>query len=152
MMAGQIGWAPIYGSIDGRIVFDGSLVPPLGLLREPVTLVVERGEIIEVRGGKEAREFEAWLESFDDPNMFKIAHICYGFNPGARLTGNIVEDERVWGCTEWGIGSYAGRPAASHSDGICLDSSVWLDGEQILDEGRCIHPELAELARRLGMR
>lgn len=29
--------------------------------------------------------------------MYKLAHIAYGFNPGSKLTGNIVEGERVWG-------------------------------------------------------
>jgi len=42
------------------------------------------------------------------------------------------------------------RPAATHTDGICLNASVWVDGEQILDRGRSVHPELAELARELG--
>ena len=65
--------------------------------------------------------------------MLKIAHICYGFNPGAKLTGDVVEYERVWGCVEWGIGNMNWRPAPSHSDGICLNVSVWLDSEQILD-------------------
>ncbi|MCD6262881.1 aminopeptidase [Candidatus Bathyarchaeota archaeon] len=150
MMAGQIGWAPVYETINGKIVFDGSVVPPIGLLREPIELTVERGEIVKIEGGKEAVEFDTWLRSFNDPNMLKIAHICYGFNPGAKLTGDIVEDERVWGCVEWGIGNFPGRPAASHTDGICLNASVWLDGEQILDKGKCIHPELAELAKKLG--
>ena len=149
MMAGQVGWAPIYETINGTIVFDGSLVPPIGLLMKPVALHVEKGEIVRIEGAKEAVEFEAWLNGFNDPNMFKIAHVCYGFNPGAKLTGDILEDERVWGCTEWGIGNYRGRPAASHTDGICLNSSVWLDDEQILDKGKCIHPELAKLARKL---
>ena len=86
----------------------------------------------------------------DLTNMMKMAHICYGFNPGAKLTGDIVEDERVWGCVEWGIGHMRSAPAPSHSDGICLNASVWLDGEQVLDRGRSVHPELAELAKRLG--
>jgi leucyl aminopeptidase (aminopeptidase T) len=150
MMAGQIGWAILHNTINGKIVFDGSVVPPIGLLKEPIELHVEEGDIKRIEGGKEAAEYEAWLRSFNDPNMLKMAHICYGFNPGAKLTGNIVEDERVWGCTEWGIGNIPSRPAATHSDGICLNTSVWLDGEQILDRGRCVHPELAEMARKLG--
>ena len=85
--------------------------------------------------------------------MLRLAHVCYGFNPSARLTGNILENERVWGCTEWGIGYLSaadapptGIPAPSHSDGICLNSSVWLNGIQILKEGKVIHPELVELS------
>jgi 2,5-dihydroxypyridine 5,6-dioxygenase len=82
--------------------------------------------------------------------MLKIAHICYGFNPGAKLTSDVVEDERVWGAVEWGIGNMAWRPAASHSDGICLNASVWLDGKQVLDEGKSVDMELLKLAQKLG--
>ena len=150
MMAGQIGWRIVRESVNGRIVFDGSIVPPIGLLKEPVTLHVKDGRIMEIEGGNEAGVYETWLKSFNHPHMLRMAHVCYGFNPGAKLTGDIVEDERVWGCTEWGIGNHPGMPAPSHSDGICLNSSVWLDGEQVLDEGRSIHPKLAELAKKLG--
>ncbi len=29
-----------------------------------------------------------------------IDDLCYGFSPGAQLTGLCTEDERVWGATE----------------------------------------------------
>jgi len=47
MMAGQIWWG------IGRIVYDGSVVPPIGLLKEPITIIIERGDIIKFEGGKE---------------------------------------------------------------------------------------------------
>jgi leucyl aminopeptidase (aminopeptidase T) len=150
MMAGQIYWAIDLSTLNGKIVFDGSINPPLRLVKQPVVLHVKNGDIVKFEGGKDAVEYEAWLRGFNDPNMLKIAHICYGFNPGAKLTGDVVEDERVWGCVEWGIGNMAWRPAASHSDGICLNVSVWLDGKQILDKGKSVDPELAELAKKLG--
>jgi leucyl aminopeptidase (aminopeptidase T) len=158
MMAGQIGWAPVFESINGTVVFDGSLVPPfLGVLKQPVRLIIERGEIVRIEGGKEAAEFEIWLKSFRHPQMRKLAHVCYGFNPGARLTGNILEDERVWGGTEWGIGQVGpmyippdGIKGPSHCDGICLNTSVWLDDQQITDQGRVLDPHLAKLAQELG--
>jgi leucyl aminopeptidase (aminopeptidase T) len=150
MMAGQISWGIMLETLNGKIVYDGSVVPPLGLLRQPIELTIRNGDIVKFDGGKEAVEFEAWLRSFNDPNMIRIAHVCYGFNPGAKLTGDIVEDERVWGAVEWGIGNMANRPAASHTDGICLNASVWLDGKQVLEKGRCIDPELTALAKKLG--
>ena len=150
MMAGQIYWAIDLETLKGKIVYDGSINPPLGLLKDPVTLYIDKGDITKIEGGKEAVEYEAWLRSFNDPNMLKIAHICYGFNPGAKLTGDVVEDERVWGCVEWGIGNMAWRTAASHSDGICLNVSVWLDDKQILDKGKSVEPELAKYAAQLG--
>ena len=158
MMAGQIGWSPNFESINGTIVFDGSLVPPcIGVVKEPVRLTVKKGEIVKIEGGKEATEYEKWLKSFNHPQMLKLAHVCYGFNPGARLTGDILEDERVWGGTEWGVGNVGailvpgGISGPSHSDGICLNSSVWLDGVQIMDKGQLLDPELKELAKKLGM-
>lgn len=156
MLAGQICFIPKLDSIEGSLVFDGSIVPPCGLLAEPVVLKIEKGRVAEVKGGRQAAQFKAWLESFKDPNMFRLAHGCYGFNPGALLTGNILEDERVWGCTEWGIGYLspidappAGINAKSHTDGICLNSSVWLDGIKIMDCGKLVDPELKALAAAL---
>ena len=158
MMAGQIGWSPAFESINGVIVFDGSLVPPfLGVLEQPVKLHVNKGKVVKIEGGKEAVEYEAWLKSFNDPMMLRIAHLAYGFNPGARLTGNILEDERVWGGTEWGLGQVGpmyvppeGIKGASHTDGICLNTSVWLDGKQITDKGKVLDAKLASLAKQLG--
>jgi leucyl aminopeptidase (aminopeptidase T) len=157
MMSGQIGWSPKFDTIDGIIAFDGSIVPPIGVVKEPVKLHVEKGKIVKIDGGKDAVEYDAWLRSFNDPMMLSMAHVCYGFNPGAKLTGNIVEDERIWGCTEWGVGYVGpmlvppeGIPAASHSDGICLNSSVWLDGALLLDRGKVVHKDLVEIAKKLG--
>ena len=63
-----------------------------------------------------------------------------------------MEDERVWGATEWGIGYVSdvdapphGQDAVSHSDGICLRSTVWLDDRCILREGVVVDPELIAL-------
>jgi len=157
MLAGQIAWTPDLDSINGTLVFDGSLVQPCGRLETPIRLTSEKGKVVKIEGGNQAREFEVWLSSFNDPGMFGLAHVSWGFNPGAKLTGDIVEDERVWGATEWGIGNIGpmliapdGIPAPSHTDGICLSTSAWLDGKQILDEGKVVEEELAKLAKELG--
>jgi ABC-type multidrug transport system ATPase subunit len=42
------------------------------------------------------------------------------------------------------------RYAVSHADSICLKSSVWIDQQQIMDNGKLVHQELAGLARKLG--
>ena len=154
MLTGQLNVVPKFGSINGKIVFDGTITPPFGHVpSQPVVLTVENSKITKIEGGPEAKQFEDFLSSFEDEGMFKMAHIAYGFNPGAILTGNVVEDERVWGCTEWGIGYVScidappvGQDAKSHTDGICLNSSVWLDGKQIMDNGKIVDPELAALS------
>ncbi len=157
MLPGQISIAPVFKTINGVIVFDGSVYPPLGLLKQPIKLHVKEGVIVEIEGGEDAIAFDKWLRGFNHPQMLRPAHLSFGINPGAKLTGNILEDERVWGATEWGIGYVSRRltgsapiEAPSHTDGICLNSSVWLDDVQILDKGKYVEPRLAELARRLG--
>jgi len=42
-----------------------------------------------------------------------------------------------------------GIDAPSHTDGICLNSSVWLDEKLIMDKGRQIIPELKKLEEKL---
>ena len=163
MFPGQIAWAPSFESINGAIVVDASISPPLGLIREPITFHVEKGEVKKITGGNEAKQMEAWLRSFNDPQMFKVAHLSYGFGPNAELHGFVVEDERIWGCTEWGFGNVGGIlvsdvpggkgiPGASHTDGMCLNCSVWLDGVQVLDKGVVVGPtpEIVAMARALG--
>jgi len=156
MLIGQVDWAPVEESIEGTIVFDGSVWPPddIGLITNPIRLKVQEGKVVSINGGREARTFARWLDSFNDPAMRNVAHIAYGCNPGAKLSGLIVEDERVWGSVEWGLGyqgeGFLGRAgrAKTHTDGICLNASIWMDGQQISSDGTYIHPELAALGKR----
>jgi leucyl aminopeptidase (aminopeptidase T) len=159
-LVGQIGWAPLEESINGTIVFDGSFSgggeADLGILSHPIELVIKEGRIVEIKGQDDAKKMNAWLKKLGDDNMKNLAHVCYGFNPGAVLTGLCTEDERVWGSTEWGLG-YQGPmfegmlpEAISHADGICLNSTVWVDDTLLLEEGKVVHPELVELAKEMG--
>lgn len=155
MLFGQVDWAPTEETINGTIVFDGSVNPPdgLGLLKERVKLDIINGRVKRVYGGRAAKTYERWLKSFGDENMYVPAHISYGCNPGARLTGNVLEDERIWGVLEWGLGNQAdsfgarNTKAATHSDGITLRPTLEADGEPIIRDGKFVHPELIGLAK-----
>ena len=49
-LGGQISWAPVEETINGTMVFDGSVWPPdeLGLLKEPIVMKVEKGRVVEI--------------------------------------------------------------------------------------------------------
>jgi 2,5-dihydroxypyridine 5,6-dioxygenase len=159
-LLGQMGWAPVEESINGIIAFDGSFSgggeADLGVLKEPVVFHLKDGICQDITGGSDANFLRGWFARLNDPNMYRAAHVCYGFNPGAKLSGLCTEDERVWGSTEWGFGYQGpmykrdGIDAVSHVDGICLNSSVWIDGQQIMDEGKLVEPKLADLASKMG--
>ena len=152
MLLGQVDWAPLEGSIEGTIVFDGSVNPPdeLGLLKGPIKMQVKEGRVVRVLGGREATIYDKWLQSFKDENMLRLAHLSYGCNPGARLTGNVLEDERIWGVLEWGLGNQSGTfgaaniVASSHSDGITLKPTLEADDQLIIKNGKYVHPKLVD--------
>ena len=109
-------------------------------------------------GGTEAEIYKNWLYSFDDPNMLRLAHYSQGFNPGVRkVTGRIVEDERVFGCMEFGIGSQgikiggAHWSASSHSDGIVLRPTIILDGKKLEENGVYVDSEACKICKELGI-
>jgi 2,5-dihydroxypyridine 5,6-dioxygenase len=117
--------------INGTIVYDGSYSgggeADLGILKSPIRVTVKNGKAVEFAGGMEAEAVKRWLQKLNDPNMYLAAHVCYGFNPGARLSGLCTEDERVWGSTEWGFGHQGPMfkakniTAVSHAEIISLD-------------------------------
>jgi len=151
MLAGQSWFEELADTFHGTLVFDGAIWPPaeLGLLRHPVEITIDKGRIVGIEGGAEARTFERWLDAFDDPSMYLVDHACYGFNPGVRrLTGNILEDERLFGCMQFGIGR-ARLGAPSHTDGIVTSPSVWAGKVQLEGEGVYVHPRLVELCQQM---
>jgi 2,5-dihydroxypyridine 5,6-dioxygenase len=153
MMAGQIGWTPALESISGTIVLDGSIAPEIGRVRAPVRIRVRAGRIESMEGGQEARAYESWLKGFGHSQMLSVAHAGLGFNPGARLCGDILQDQRVWGSSTWGFGSIGGSllppdgvAGPSHSDAVTLSTTLVADGRQILHNGVVVDEELAGLA------
>jgi leucyl aminopeptidase (aminopeptidase T) len=153
MLGGQSGFGAIPDTINGTLVFDGAVWPPdeLGALRSPISLTIVNGDIKEVSGGREAKVYERWLAGFDNPMQYRVAHISYGFNPGVtKITGRIVEDERVFGCVEVGIGPVA-QGAKVHSDGVVLNASLYADGTPLEEEGVYVHPRLVEICREMGV-
>ena len=160
MLGGQVSWCPVEETINGKLIFDSALFPPdtLGLLNSNVELTLEKGVVTKIEGGKDAAIFEKWLNKFNDPNMFRLAHYSIGFNPGVtKPTGRIVEDERLFGCIEMGIGSQGASlmgacwDAASHTDGIVSKPTILLDGYKLEENGIYVDPEARKFCKALGV-
>lgn len=157
MIAGQVAWTPALETLTCNIVLDGSISPVVGLVKIPVKMKVEKGAILNMTGGREAEAFDIWTKSYNDPQMRRIAHAGFGFLPCAILCGNILEDQRVWGSTAWGVGSIGARllppdgvSGSSHSDSVCLNTTVYFDDELVLEKGQFIPKDLRKLQKALG--
>jgi 2,5-dihydroxypyridine 5,6-dioxygenase len=156
-LGGQISWAAIESSIVGTLVLDGTVWPPdeTAPLKEPIRIEVNRGRVTQIDGGPSGRILSDWMRRFRDRRMYNVAHFCYGFNPGARISGRILEDERAFGVFVTGFGSQMASfkggftLAASHADGVTLRPTVFVDGDAVERDGSFTHPRLRPLAERL---
>ena len=142
---GEVGIAPLEGSGNGTVVWDAS-AHSLGLLRDPVRLVVENGWITAVDGGSQARELADRLAALDDQNSYYCpAEIAIGINEAARITGTLREDKKALGTVHIACGTnidLGGTIAAKvHIDGLIRKPTLWMDDELIVDCGR-LAPEV----------
>ncbi len=139
--AGATALAPLEGSAEGVIVFDGSLAP-LGILQDPVRLVVREGRVVEIQGGRQADQFCKFLSSFQHDLVYNIAEIGVGTNPKATLSGRLIEDERLLGSVHFGIGKSLNLggtvDAPSHTDGVIVRPTLYLDGDVIIRDGQIL--------------
>lgn len=135
--------SPLEGTANGVIVADGSIpYIGIGVLDEPVRLLVKDGRIQSIEGGKQAMQLARDLEAKQDPNVYNIAEIGLGLNPKCRFMGFMLEDEGVYGTAHIGIGTsitLGGTvKAACHYDLIMKDATVEADGRYILKHGQVV--------------
>jgi len=139
--AGEAFFAPIEGTANGKIIFDGS-VADLGILTEPMELQVESGIARIVSTSAAAGELERYL-SAHGPDAYNIAELGVGTNDRAIVSGNILEDEKVLGTVHIALGNNAGMGGTVnvpiHLDGLIRKATLYVDGELVLDKGRLVN-------------
>jgi aminopeptidase len=137
--AGEVFIAPVEETAEGTVVFDGSIAG-VGLLKNPVKVVVRGGYAVEFVGGEEAVKFENLLKSVGLKEAFNVAEFGIGTNPAAELVGNILMDEKVYGTVHIAFGdnsTIGGRVKAGiHLDGIIKSPTVYVDGKPLIVKGK----------------
>jgi 2,5-dihydroxypyridine 5,6-dioxygenase len=137
----ETNFSPVEDSALGIIVADAS-IPHLGIgmLVEPVRLVVQQGFITYIDGGAQAKVLSQNLAAQGDINVYNIAELGVGFNPKARLCGRMLEDEGILGVVHIGIGTnitFGGKIKVKvHYDLLMHEATLIVDKETILEEGQ----------------
>lgn len=92
--AGEVWCAPVENGANGRLVIDGS-IGDLGQVPSPLTMIVENGKLISVECDDEdfAREVEELSDVDDEARI--IGELGIGLNPGAKIVGIMLEDEKA---------------------------------------------------------
>lgn len=118
--------APLEDSANGTFLVDGSIAE-LGTVTEPVLLTLENGRLVDATGP----QGKALLELLGEGKGRQIAEFGIGTNPSARLTGVVLEDEKVYGTVHIAFGSnkpFGGvTEAGVHIDCVTKAPSVWID-------------------------
>jgi leucyl aminopeptidase (aminopeptidase T) len=126
---------------NGTLVVDGSMAG-IGLADEPVVLVVEGGHLTSARGGQGMAFMELLTEHGDDGT--NIAELGVGTNEKAKLTGEILEDEKILGTCHVAFGASAGIGGTVqvpvHLDCVVTKPTLELDGEAVVRDGQLLIP------------
>jgi aminopeptidase len=137
---GEAYLAPLEGLSNGVVVVDGSMAG-VGMVAQPLRIVVEGGYATAITGGPEAQKLVALLEPHGR-DARTVAEFGIGTNDKAMLTGVILEDEKVMGTIHIAFGdnkSMGGTVrVASHLDGLIKHPTVWFDDDKIMEDGRLL--------------
>jgi leucyl aminopeptidase (aminopeptidase T) len=131
--------SPVGG--NGILMIDGSMAG-IGLVDEPVELVIEGGHLTSARGGQGMAFMELLTEHGDDATT--IAELGVGTNEKAKVTGEILEDEKILGTVHIAFGASAGIGGSVqvpvHLDCVVMKPTLELDGEAIVRDGELLIP------------
>ena len=139
--AGEVFISPVVKSANGTIVFDGSIADIAGdiVIETPIRCAISGGYVLSCEGGEEAERLEKALRKGMDMastlsrggmspeealryavNARHIGELGIGLNVEARISGNMLEDEKVYGTCHFAIGSNYDEdaPAMIHLDGL----------------------------------
>lgn len=142
--------APVEYTAEGRVIVD-ACQSAIGLIKDPVELIIKNGMITEINGGNEAKELEMRLEQIGDPNIRLIAELGIGGNPVAKMRGMFIEDESVYGTAHFGMGNNASSMGGNsfvngHLDNIFWFPTIRLDDVTIMKDGKFVSPELPAMS------
>ena len=149
---------------EGVIVYDGSMTFSDGdsILETPITCKVSKGYVTEITGGAEAERLRKTITEAEKraiqyeqekklpegmgevykKNARNIGELGIGLNPAARITGNMLEDEKAFHTCHFAIGENYDNDAPSliHLDGVVRNPTITISYKNgtekvILDNG-----------------
>lgn len=146
--AGEVFISPAIESVDGIAVIDGSMGLDMGAISgmKPIRLEIRNGYVRSISENPSGSQLKKCLERGEKrivemqkkmiitpelekqflKNNIHIGEFGIGLNPSARITGNMLEDEKALNTCHIAIGNdYDGEAnTLMHLDGIMLDPEI----------------------------
>jgi hypothetical protein len=140
---GQVATVPNASTAEGVLVIDRSVsAPEFRPLREPIRFTVERGYVVSLEGGHEARLMESFLAGLDDGGeAYHVTELGVGTSSRCRMTGvaGPCEDTHTLGCVSLALGAdvHIGGTtrAGCHIDMTMSAATLIADGCPLVEAG-----------------
>lgn len=133
--------APLEGKSNGVFVVDGSM-SGIGVMgKEKIKIEVEKGYATKITGGSKAKKLVSTLDKYGKKAR-NIAEFGVGTNDSVKLSGNLLEDEKVKGTIHIALGNnltMGGNVSVPiHLDGVIKKPTVYFDGKEIMKDGKLL--------------
>ncbi len=133
---------PIEDSVEGVAVVDGTMIGTEdleALVEEPFEIRFEKGRIVTISGGRDAKKLEGLLKTLEDQaRTFSELGVNSNFMVPKKLRGSRL-DMAVGGHAHMGLGRndhIGGKSKAeTHLDLLVTWATLRLDGDLILEDG-----------------
>ena len=138
---GETFLAPVEGTSNGIFIVDGSMAG-LGLIKNVnITIKVKDGYATEIKGGILAKKLSKQLDDVGR-DARNIAEFGIGTNDSAKLSGVLLEDEKVMGTVHIALGNNVSMGGSVnvpiHLDGVIKKPTVYLDGQILMKNGKLL--------------
>ena len=138
---GETFLAPVEGTSNGVFVVDGSMAG-LGLIKNAnIKIEVENGYATKISGGTLANKLRLMLDKVGKEAR-NIAEFGIGTNDSAKLSGILLEDEKVMGTIHIALGNNIAMGGSVnvpiHLDGVIKKPTVWMDGKLLMRDGKLL--------------
>jgi aminopeptidase len=138
---GETFLAPVEGTSNGVFVVDGSMAG-LGLIKNAnIKIEVKDGYATKITGGTLAKKLKNMLDKVGKEAR-NIAEFGIGTNDSAKLSGVLLEDEKVMGTIHIALGNNVSMGGSInvpiHLDGVVKKPTVWMDGKLLMKDGKLL--------------
>jgi aminopeptidase len=138
---GETFLAPVEGSANGVFIVDGSMAG-LGLVKNArIKIEVNNGYAVKITGGIMAKQLSKMLDSVGKEAR-NVAELGIGTNNSAKLSGVILEDEKVMGTIHIALGNNVSMGGSVnvpiHLDGVLKRPTVYLDDKILMKDGKLL--------------
>ena len=138
---GETFLAPVEGTSNGVFVVDGSMAG-LGLIKNAnIRIEVNDGFATKISGGILAKKLKTMLDKVGK-DARNIAEFGIGTNDSAKLSGVLLEDEKVMGTIHIALGNNVSMGGSVnvpiHLDGVVKKPTVWMDGKMLMRDGKLL--------------